>query len=49
MLFDHILIIVMLKNNIYKHSTAGKFVNLLECSIFLHKYDPKHQISAHNF
>ncbi len=29
MLFDHILIIVMLKNYIYKHSAAGKFVNLL--------------------
>ncbi len=24
------------------YSAAGKFVNPLECSIILHKYDPKH-------
>ncbi len=27
---------------IHTHSAAGKFVNSLKCSIYLHKYDPKH-------
>ncbi len=46
-LFIYIYIYIYIKNISislfpYIYSAAGKFVDPLEFSIFLHKYDPKH-------
>ncbi len=41
-IYKNISISFFLYIYIYIYSAAGKFVNPLKCSTFLHKYDPNH-------